>query len=329
MTGYVGAAITRALFHTDHELIGLVRQKDDLPEEVLDKYKIVKADISRSVPKIECDLVIHCAAWVSEKVLAVIMNKTNVEGTRRVLDATPPHTPVIHLSSGSVYNLTEVPHVETDSIAPKLLTPYGRSKYLAEQIVINEYTDRKRVIIRPRAVYGRGDKVILPRLLSIYKDGRFKVPGDLNQTASMTHIDLLVDVVLRFIDIVTATSHPLQADHLDILNVADFQSYNLRENITGLFAKLFKRDIEIKSMNETVVRLVAGMRQVLVPGNQYTQTSIDYLTRDHVLNTDKLQSLFPDLQSRHFLDIIPEYVQWIHSVGLSNISARDKRIVWM
>lgn len=321
MSGFVGAAITKALYHTDHELIGLVRDKNDLPDQIRDKYTIIKSDISKKVPEIECDLVIHTAATVSEKVLSLIMNKTNVEGTRRVLEATPSSSKIIYISSASVYNVTEKIHVENETIDAKLLTPYGRSKYLSEQIILTEFKDRDAIILRPRAIYGKGDKVILPRLISIYKDGKIKVPGNLNQQASMTHIDFFVDAVLACVN------HNFSGQ--EIINVTDYHVYNLRENITHLFQEIFKKPIQIKELNEHFVRIIAGLRTVLIPGNQFTQTSIDYLTRDHVLSAEKLQRTFPHLKSPHFKEVIPDYVTWINNIGLSNIAARNKRIVWM
>jgi len=321
MNGFVGSAITKRLFHSDHELIGLVRDKDSLPDEVLEKYKIVVSDISKKVPKIDCDLVIHTAATVSDKVLAVIMNKTNVEGTRRVLEATG-NAPFIYISSASVYNLTEKTHVEDEEILPKLLTSYGRSKYLSEQIIQNEFPSRDALILRPRNLYGIGDRVLLPRLLKLYKDGGLKVPGDLNQKASMTNIEFFAECIEAFIE--------KGIEGQNIINIADYHEYNLGKTLTSLLSTLFNRKIEIKAINENFIRVVAGIRQILVPGNLFTQTSIDYLTRDHVISTDKLQRTLPELRSPNYIDYIPEYVQWINNIGVNTIAQqKDPRIVWM
>lgn len=321
MTGFIGASLTKALFHSDHEIIGLVKNKSDLPDQITEKYKIIKGDLSKEIPEIDCDLVIHCGAIVSDKIHSYIMNKVNVEGTRRLLEATPKHSKFIHISCASVYNLSANPHREDETIIPKLLSPYGNSKYLAEQIVLNEFPERDAVILRPRAIYGKGDKFILPRMINIYKDGIIKVPGDLNQKASMTHIDFFVDVILAFIS--------KEFSGKEIINVADYHIYNLRDNMLNLFSSIFDRKIEIEEKNEHIFRVLAGIRTVLIPGNQFTQNAIDYLTRDHLLAVDKLQSYFPHLKSKHFDQILPDYVSWINSVGLSKIAARNKRIVWL
>ena len=321
MTGFVGASLTKSLFHSEHEIIGIVRDKLDLPDELINKYKIVRADISKSVPDIDCDVVIHCAATVSEKVLSFFLNKTNVDGTRNVLNAVPKSAKFIYISSGSVYNLTEKTHFEDDSINQALLTPYGRSKFFAEEMLKKEFPDRDITIVRPRAVYGRGDKVILPRLLKVYKNGRFRVPGDLNQKSSMTNIHFLCEALKLIAE--------KEQKGINIYNVVDPHEYNLRENIVGLFEKLFDREIEIKALNEYFVRIFAGMRTVLIPGNQFTQTSIDYLTRDHVLSTDKLFKDFPQLQAVNYIDYIPTYVEWINNVGIQNIINGNKRLIWL
>ena len=321
MNGFLGAAITKKLFHTDHQLIGLVRSKTNLPDEVLEKYKVIVSDISKKVPKIDCDLVIHCAATVNDRVLAVIMNKTNVEGTRRVLEATG-NAPFIYISSGDVYNLTEKPHVEDEGIYPKLLTSYARSKYLSEQIIRTEFPDRDTLILRSSALYGKGDRILLARLLKLYKDGTFTVPGNLDQETSMTNIEFFTEVIESFIN--------RGISGQEIYNVADFHDYNLGENLTTLFSTLFQRDVQVNTRNEIMVRIWAGMRDILVPGNYYTQAAIDFMTRDHVLKTDKLRKTFPQLTGTNFKDYIPSYVQWINNVGVNTIAKQtDPRIVWL
>ncbi len=321
MTGFVGAAITKRLFNSRHELIGLVRNKEDLPLEVLDHCKIVVADISKSVPNIDCDLVIHTAATVSDKVLSVIMNRTNVDGTRRVLEATG-NAKIIQLSSCAVYNLNEQRHHESEEIIPKLLTPYGRSKYLAEQIIKNEFSDRDALILRPRNLYGKGDRNTLARLFKIYKDGVIRVPGDLNVQASMCNIEFLTACIEQMI----------QEDFTgqQCYNVVDYTDYTLRDNITALMSNILQRPIEVKSLNENFVRIVAGLRTVLIPGNVFTQYTIDYITRDHLIASDKLKQDYPQLKSIAFDEYLPEYVQWINNIGVSKlVQQSDSRVVWM
>lgn len=321
MTGFVGAAITKRLFHSGHELIGLVRHKDNLPDEVLDKFKIVVADISKNVPPIDCDLVIHTAATVSDKVLSVIMNQTNVDGTRRVLEATG-NAKIIYLSSASVYNLTEKTLHEDDEIIPKLLTPYGRSKYNSEQIIQNEFRHRDAIILRPRNIYGKGDRVLLPSLFKIYKDGVIKVPGDLDQKTTMTHIEFLTEAIEKMI------AKDFNGQH--IYNVVDYNIYNLRENMTSLLGTLFSREIKVRAMNEHLVRIIAGFRTVLIPGNLFTQYTIDYITRDYIISFDKLKKDFPELKSPHYIEYIPEYVKWINNIGVSTLAQqKDPRVVWL
>ena len=237
------------------------------------------------------------------------------------MNAIPKTAKFIFISSGSVYNLTEKLHHEDDPINQALLTPYGRSKYFAEEMLQRDFPDRDITIIRPRAVYGRGDKVILPRLLKVYKDGRFRVPGDLKQKASMTNIHFLCEALQLIAE--------KEMKGINIYNVVDPYEYDLRENIVGLFQMLFNRDIEIKSLNELFVRIFAGMRTVLIPGNQFTQTAIDYLTRDHVLSTEKLFRDFPSLKPVNYTEYIPTYVEWINNVGIQNIINGNKRLIWL
>lgn len=123
------------------------------------------------------DAVVHCAALASPWARPAAFVAANVTGTahliqlcRRLGDAPgrgePP--PLVHVSSSSVlYRLAHQFHLtETSPIPPdaQQLNAYSRSKLLSERLVA-AYPGRWS-IARPRAVFGPGDRVLLPRILA-------------------------------------------------------------------------------------------------------------------------------------------------------------------
>jgi len=320
MTGFLGSQVTRSLYNSGHELIGVVQNKELVPDELKANHKIIRADITKEVEQIDCDLLINCAALVSEKTLSFFLNKVNIDGVRNLMNAIPKHAKFIQISCGNVYNITQEFHKEEEIINKGLLTPYGRSKLKAEKIIKDEFPDKSVVILRFQNLYGIRERKLLSKLTKIYKDGKLRVPGNLHQEISMTSLDYLIDCIKMFVD--------FDFSGQEIYNVVDEKTYDLREVCTTLLAGAFDREITIKELNENLLRVVAGLRTVLVPGNQFTQTSIDFLTRDHVLDSSKLRNLFPGLKQRTFQETIEEYCRWLNDVGVSAVLKGSRRLMW-
>jgi nucleoside-diphosphate-sugar epimerase len=200
-TGFLGSQIVRQLYPLGHELIMVVRNKELVPDELKANHTVIRADLTKPIDPITCDVLIHCAALVSEKTLSFYLNKANIDGTRNILNAIPKEAKVIHISCSSVYNLTQRLHNEEDEINPTLLTPYGRSKLKSEQVLKEEFSNRGAYILRIQNLYGLRNTDLLKRLVKLYKGGELKVPGDLDQKVTMTHVDYLIELIKRLIDV--------------------------------------------------------------------------------------------------------------------------------
>lgn len=322
VSGYVGSQIVRTLFQTEHQLVCLVRDKEKVPDEIKASHKVIRADITKPLKeKIECDVLIHCAAMVSDKTLAYFVNRVNVEGTKNILEAVSPTAKVIFISCGSVYNISKELHRESEKINQALLTPYGRSKFKAETLLEKSFSDRSIFILRPQHIYGPKSRSLMNLLLNHYKNGVLKVAGDLDKKVSMCSIFTLVDVVVKLID------QPFSG--IQELNVADKKVYNLRKVFVELLLRsLDRNDIEVKELNETFLRVIAGIRTVLVPGNHFTQGRIDLFTRDHLLDLEKMNEMFPKMKSYDFFEELDEYSSWIHDHGIQTAIKGSKRIYW-
>ncbi len=112
----------------------------------------------------------------------------NVDGSRRLLDAARGR-PVVWVSSASVYDpYVDRSLVREDHSVRRQLTAYGRTKAEGEHIAL----DAAAVVLRPRAVYGHGDRHLLPRIRRSVRAGIALLPGP-DVRLSLTAVDNLCD----------------------------------------------------------------------------------------------------------------------------------------
>ena len=219
-SGFIGGAVTRQLDAKGYPAHAFGRRPASRVENGLGApYR--SWDIRRgplpNPPAV--GTVVHCAGLVDDWGPARRFEEANVTGTRHVL-ATWPEARIVHVSSASIYdpfgnrrNVSEddADPLDRDTIDRiRWLGHYGRTKRLAEYIVARERPDRS-IILRPRAVFGPGDRTLLPRLARRYRMGRLIVAGDPASRMSLTHID----------NFTSAVEHAITSDASGVYNVAD------------------------------------------------------------------------------------------------------------
>ncbi len=133
----------------------------------------------------ESSAVIYCAGSVRGR-NSTDFSFANIEGVRAMLEAmeqsaNPP--PMLLLSSLAASK----PH----------LSDYARSKYEGEQLLHGKLS-LPWTILRPPAVYGPGDKEMLP-LLQMIRRGLLTHPGPHDQRLSLLHVDDLAGAVFSWL----------------------------------------------------------------------------------------------------------------------------------
>ena len=119
-----------------------------------------------------------------------------VDGTRRVLDAVAGDARVVVIGTASVYD-PYLPHPcarESEAPVAHYMNDYGRAKAAQERLVASLRPDA--LLLRPHAVYGPGDRTLLPRLIAARRRGRLLLPAGGRHVMSVTHVDTLADTVL-------------------------------------------------------------------------------------------------------------------------------------
>ncbi len=148
-----------------------------------------------------CDVVLHAAARSSPWGTKRQFQSANVDVTRNLLSLCESHgrPRFVFVSSSSVY-YREHDQFQLTEDSPQAIRPvnhYAGSKQQAEQCV-QQYTGEW-AILRPRAVYGRGDTVLFPRILRAAAAGRLPtlVRPDPPVCGDLILIDNLVDCLYQ------------------------------------------------------------------------------------------------------------------------------------
>ncbi len=132
-----------------------------------------------------CSAVVYCAGSVRGR-SAADFNAANVAGVKAMLEAlertdNAPHLLLISSLAASRPELSD----------------YAFSKYEGEQVLLGN-TKLPWTIIRPPALYGPGDKEMLP-LLKMIRRGLLAHAGPVGQKLSLLHVDDLVSAVIRWL----------------------------------------------------------------------------------------------------------------------------------
>ena len=234
-SGFIGGWIWRRLVAEGCDAWGIGRRQVDGPNYRsislggTDESLASLGDRHRLPPP---DVIVHAAARSSPWGSRHEFQRDNVRATEQVISFAEeaPATRVIFISSSSV--LYRAGHQwelsEETPLAERPLNHYAATKQVCEQRVAT-LGDRG-VILRPRAVFGPGDTVLLPRILEAARAGRLPwiretepVIGDL------VYVENLVDVVLRSVD--DANIHGL-------FHVTNQEPVDVREFLSAVFDEL-------------------------------------------------------------------------------------------
>ena len=148
-----------------------------------------------------CELAFHAAARLGDWGPWEEFERDNVEGSRNVAVACAAAgvRRLVHVSTEAVLIAGE-PLVAVDERAPRRPDSkafYSRSKALAEEAVLTDGGDGlERIVVRPRFVWGAGDRTLLPQIAAMVRAGRFAWIGGGGHLTDTTHVDNVVHGLL-------------------------------------------------------------------------------------------------------------------------------------
>jgi nucleoside-diphosphate-sugar epimerase/glyoxylase-like metal-dependent hydrolase (beta-lactamase superfamily II) len=204
-TGFLGRHLVRALLEQGKPVRALGRNlesglelhgwgADFRPVDLRDRPAVVTACRGAAAA-------VHAgalsSAWGSDQDFF----DTNVQGTQNVIDGCLAQgvKRLVFISSPSVISRHEV-QLGLDESAPfpeRFVSAYSETKALAEKRV-QEACGKglQTVILRPKAIYGPGDRALLPRLQEAISKGRLPILGDGKTLTNVTHVEDVVQAIL-------------------------------------------------------------------------------------------------------------------------------------
>jgi nucleoside-diphosphate-sugar epimerase len=205
-TGFIGGEIARVLA-ARHTVLAMSRSAAG--DEVVKKLGAVpvRADLLTLEPGQlpPCDAVVHCAAWVEPWGRREDYWRANVDGTDRVLAAAKAagaHR-FVHMSTEAVLwrgqHLRDV--IETHPYPKRTPFLYAETKAEAERrVVAANAPGFETIVLRPRFVWGPGDRTIVPETRAMVERGAFVWLDGGRARTSTTHVANLAHAAALALD---------------------------------------------------------------------------------------------------------------------------------
>jgi dihydroflavonol-4-reductase len=199
-TGFVGAAVARALIREGWQVRALARQGSDrrnvqhLPLEVVEGDLADRASLDRALG--QCQALFHVAA---DYRLGAFdprqLYQTNVEGTRNILESSRQAgvQRVVYTSSVATVGIPRdgSPGNEDTPVAvADMIGHYKRSKFLAEQVVRQAAVEGMPVVIvNPSTPIGPGDVKPTPTGQMVLDAAAGRMPAYVDTGLNIVHVD--------------------------------------------------------------------------------------------------------------------------------------------
>lgn len=190
-SGFVGAAVARALLARGYKVRALVRPSS--PRRNLSglNVEVMEGALGDRSALDGCDALIHVAAdyrlWVRDP---APMMRANVDGTRVMMRAALECgiRRIVHTSSVATLG---GPTEAVPSHLHQMIGPYKRSKYLAEEVVRGLVAERglPAVIVNPSTPIGPGDLRPTPTGRMVVEAASGRMPAHVDTGLNLVHVD--------------------------------------------------------------------------------------------------------------------------------------------
>ncbi|HEY3229013.1 MAG TPA: NAD-dependent epimerase/dehydratase family protein [Roseiflexaceae bacterium] len=211
-TGFLGQHLVRALLRQGHRVRLLSRNVAQVDELIAAGATPVAADLrDRAAVIAACagvDVVYHVGALSAPWGRRADFFAINVDGTAAVLEGCRSQgvRRLIYVSSPSVVFDGRDHHDLTEN-APyprRFASVYSLTKKLGEDLV-NAAEEIDSVIVRPKAIFGPGDRALLPRLIAAARQGRLPQIGDGRNLVDLTYVDNVAHALVLALDAAAAS----------------------------------------------------------------------------------------------------------------------------
>lgn len=202
-TGFLGRRIVRRLLAAGRPVTVLAR--NPAPDLEASGVRFVLGPLDRAeILAKACEgqhSIFHVAAKVGVWGKTEDFTRTNVEGTRRLLEAARQAgvRAFVHTSTPSVvYNGKDLSGAdESLPLTRECPSPYPTSKAIGEALVLAANSANLHTCaLRPHLIWGPGDPHLVPRILERAAQGRLRIIGAGTNRVDMVHVENAADAQL-------------------------------------------------------------------------------------------------------------------------------------
>jgi nucleoside-diphosphate-sugar epimerase len=237
-SGFIGSHVSRHLATMGHEVLAQGRDPKRLSGAQQAGCQIRNLDLTRDDLKGVVSgqsAIIHCAAKAAPWGRAQEFHDDNVRATDRLLAAAAATGSVrrfVHFSSPSIYFRFGDQANVGEAFVPPLRWPtdYARTKWESE-CSVRRFPGLSPIILRPRAVFGPGDRAIVPRLIAVAERGFFPLPAHGEAWTDITCVENVVTAVV-------AALHAPDALAGRAFNITNNEPIQVRDLLARLFEAL-------------------------------------------------------------------------------------------
>lgn len=213
-TGFLGSHIARQLLEQGHAVTVVGRDFAPVAGLLAQGAAPLRADLrDHAAVMAACagqDAVIHAGAFSAAWGPKAEFHAVNVGGTQAVVAGCRRHgvARLVYISSPSVI-FDGHDHVNADETWPypqRFTSAYALTKKLGEDAV-NAATDVPSVILRPKAIFGPGDRALLPRLIAAAHGGKLRRFGDGTNRVDLTYVENAAHAACRALTAPHAVAH--------------------------------------------------------------------------------------------------------------------------
>jgi nucleoside-diphosphate-sugar epimerase len=201
-SGFLGGAIARSKQLKGQSLILNGRTFTD---RSLFKYgQVLKGDLCSNstlhqLKDEDIDIIINCASKSSPWGSYGAFHKANVVSQENLISFAEAKKvkKYIYISSPSIlFDYSDQLNIPNNRKAPaSFVNAYAKTKYIAEQKL--KESSLNYIILRPRAIIGAKDRVIMPRLINAVAAGRLKIFGNGLNVVDLTPLNNLVNLICK------------------------------------------------------------------------------------------------------------------------------------
>lgn len=207
--GFLGKHLCKRLLAENVNVVAHGRNKKSVePFFIKDRVEVLACDLEQvEATKLIKDAgpfnaIIHCAGLSSNWGKKAAFQSANIEATKNILMACDheqtPH--FIYVSSSSVYfDFCDQLLVKENQTLPIPANNYAWSKSATEDVV-RSTKKLPTTIIRPRGIYGNGDKALLPRLIRAASRGPIPLFRGGNTVIDLTHVEDVVSALIAILN---------------------------------------------------------------------------------------------------------------------------------